>query len=109
MGINNIDGEDEEGGDVAFFLLLAFIILFLIITIGTIGYRIFGELSWIDSFHNGSMVLTSTSLVTRVQTYTGKIFSSFYNILTGIFILIILGVVVRKALNEAGISNPSKN
>ena len=109
MGINNIDGEDEEGGDVAFFLLLAFIILFLIITIGTIGYRIFGELSWIDSFHNGSMVLTSTSLVTRVQTYTGKIFSSFYNILSGIFILIILGVVVRKALSDADISNPSKN
>ena len=79
--------------------------IFLILIIGTLGYKIYGKLKWIDSFHNASMVLTATSLITLVDSYEGKIFSSFYNLLTGIFVLVIIGVVIRKALSEMGISN----
>lgn len=111
MGINNLDGEDENatGIETMSLILLALFILFLILTIGTIGYRLYGKLKWIDSFHNASMVLTATSLITIVDSYEGKIFSSFYNLLTGIFVLVIIGVVIRKALSEMGISNTGLN
>ena len=107
MGINSLDGEPEETEDEEFIslVLTIFLIVFLVVLIGTIGYRIFGEIAWIDAFHNGAMIFTSTSLVTPVNTYNGKIFSSFYNLLTGIFVLVIIGVVIRKALSEMGISN----
>ena len=108
MGINNIDGNKETTGDDPLLLILtALFILFMIITVGTIGYRIFGRIAWIDAFHNASMVLTSTSLVDPINKYNGKIFSSFYNLLTGIFVLVIVGVIIRRSLVESGISTPN--
>nr|QBK91529.1 MAG: uncharacterized protein LCPAC302_01490 [Pithovirus LCPAC302] len=105
MGISNIDGDDEiEGADPLLQFLIVLFIILLIVSVGTIGYRIFAELEWIDAFHNGAMVFTSTSLVVPVKTYIGKIFSSFYNLLSGIFVLIIIGVIVRRGLRGAGIS-----
>ena len=82
-------------------LLLILIVLFvvmLIVGIGTIGYRIFAEIEWIDAFHNGALVFTATSEVTPITTYNGKIFSSIYNLLSGIFVLVLLGVILRGAL-----------
>jgi len=110
MGISNIDGENENvGGDPLLLILIALFILFMIITVGTLGYRVFGKVAWIDAFHNASMVLTSTSLVTPIKNYNGKIFSSFYNLLTGIFVLVIIGVIIRRSLVESGISTSSTN
>lgn len=105
MGINNIDGSNETVGDDPLLLILtALFILFLIITVGTLGYRVFGRVAWIDAFHNAAMVLTSTSLVTPIKRYNGKIFSAFYNLLTGVFVLVIVGVIIRRSLVESGIS-----
>lgn len=101
----HVDGADETiGQDPLLSIFIVLFIVFLIVTVGTIGYRVFGDLSWIDSFHNGAMVFTSTSLVVNVDTYNGKIFSAFYNLLSGIFVLVIIGVIVRRGLDEAGIS-----
>ena len=105
MAITHVDGEDEfGGGDPLFLILLVLFIIFIMVTIGTIGYRIFGEIEWIDAFHNGAMIFTSTSLVTPIDTYNGKIFSAFYNLLSGIFALIIIGIIVRRGLMVIGIS-----
>ena len=105
MGINNIDGNNETAGDDPLLLILtALFILFMIITVGTLGYRVFGRVAWIDAFHNAAMVLTSTSLVTPIKRYNGKIFSAFYNLLTGVFVLVIVGVIIRRSLVESGIS-----
>ena len=107
--INHLDGhnkkKDNNNDDILLLFLLTFLIIFIMVTIGTLGYRVFGNLKWIDAFHNGAMVFTSTSLIVPVETYHGKIFSAFYNILSGIFVLVIIGVVVRRGLVAAGISS----
>jgi hypothetical protein len=109
MGINNLDGRNEKGGDPLLLIFVALFILLLIVTIGTIGYRIYGRIAWIDAFHNAAMVLTSTSLVTPVTDYDAKIFSAFYNLMSGIFVLVIIGVVIRKSLTLSGISDVPDN
>lgn len=111
MGIKHADTDDigKEEDDPLFLLLIILLILSIIIGIGTIGYRIFGNMEWIDAFHNGSMVLTSTSLVTMVNTYHGKIFSALYNLFTGVFVILIIGVILRRALDQTDITSNSTN
>ena len=106
MAITHVDGEDEsEGGDTLLQILIVLFIIMLVVSVGTIGYRVFGEMEWIDAFHNGAMVFTSTSLINPVTAYNGKIFSAFYNLMSGIFVLVIIGVIVRRGLTAAGISS----
>ena len=106
MAISHVDGEDEtDEGDTLLLILMALFIIMIVVSIGTIGYRVFAGMEWIDAFHNGAMVFTSTSLINPVTAYNGKIFSAFYNLMSGIFVLVIIGVIVRRGLTAAGISS----
>jgi len=110
MAITHVDGEDEtDEGDTLLLILMALFIIMIVVSIGTIGYRVFAEMEWIDAFHNGAMVFTSTSLINPVTSYNGKIFSAFYNLMSGIFVLVIIGVIVRRGLTAAGISSAGKS
>lgn len=96
--IQSEDSNDLDNLNTTELFIILVTIMVLVILVGTLGYHIFGDMSWIDAFHNGSMILTSTSLVTPVNTYEGKLFSSFYNLFCGIFIIVIIGIIVRKLL-----------
>jgi hypothetical protein len=54
---------------------------------GTLGYRYFGELAWIDAFHNACMILTGMGPVAEMKSTTAKLFSSFYALYSGIAFL----------------------
>jgi flagellar basal body-associated protein FliL len=79
-------------------ILIVFLLIILIVSIGTIGYRIFANMAWIDAFHNGALVFTATTVVNPIETYEGKIFSAIYNILSAVFVLVLLGIILRTAL-----------
>ena len=85
--------------DPLLIILTVLFIMFIVVSIGTIGYRIFGKIAWIDAFHNGALVFTATSVIAPVNTYNGKIFSAFYNLFSAIFVLVILGIIFRKGLD----------
>ncbi len=55
--------------------------------IGILGYHIYGDLSYIDSFYNASMILTGMGPVDPMKTEAGKIFASFYALFSGIVFL----------------------
>ena len=79
-------------------LIVLFVIIY-IVSIGTIGYRIFAGQEWIDAFVNGALVFTATTLVEPVNTYEGKVFTGIYNLLSGVFVLVLLGVILSQALH----------
>lgn len=54
---------------------------------GTIGYRLTCGIGWIDSFYMASMILTGMGPVVPVDTETGKLFSSFFALYSGIMFL----------------------
>ena len=55
--------------------------------LGVLGYRYCGQLSWIDSLLNASMILTGMGPVDRMETITGKLFASFYALFSGVVFL----------------------
>jgi hypothetical protein len=74
------------------FGLFALILIFFSVGIGMIGYRIFGGLSWLDSFHMACMILTGMGPIIVLSTAKAKIFSSFYALYSGLAFLSIVAV-----------------
>ena len=69
------------------------LILAFSIGIGTAGYHVFGNLPWVDSFLNASMILTGMGPVDRMETDAGKLFASFYALFSGVAFLTFAGVL----------------
>jgi hypothetical protein len=69
------------------------LILLFSIGLGVLGYHYLGNLPWVDSFLNASMILTGMGPVDRMETEAGKIFSSFYALFSGISFLTFVGVL----------------
>lgn len=77
---------------VLLYFLYALILIFISTGIGTLGYRYFGNLPWIDSFYNACMILTGMGPVNVMETDSGKLFASFYALFSGIAFLSIIAV-----------------
>jgi len=81
-----------------FTILEGFLIIVLIvsifITIGTIGYHMFGKNTWINVFHNASLIFPGCGLAHPLKADTGKIFSSIYALVSNLVVLIIIGFIV---------------
>ena len=67
--------------------------------IGFLGYHHFGDLSYIDSLINASMILTGMGPVDRMTTNAGKLFSSFYAIYSGVAFLSAVGILLGPAIH----------
>lgn len=68
----------------AFYSLM---LLLISIGIGIFGYHYFGDLEYIDSFYNASMILTGMGPVNEMKTEGAKFFASFYALFSGVIFL----------------------
>lgn len=75
------------------YTMFSLLILFFSIGLGTVGYHVFGNLHWIDSFLNASMILTGMGPVDHLDTNAGKLFASFYALFSGIAFLTFAAVL----------------
>lgn len=77
---------------VARYSLFAFGLILFSVGIGIFGYRYYGNLGWIDSFHMASMILTGMGPVVVMEDDSAKVFSSLYALYSGVAFLSITGV-----------------
>jgi hypothetical protein len=73
--------------------LAAFLLLLFSLGIGILGYHFLGEISWIDSLLNASMILGGMGPIDEMKTDQAKIFASFYAIYSGVILLASVGVL----------------
>jgi len=57
------------------------------LSFGILGYHFLGELSWLDSLLNASMILGGMGPVDTLHTPISKIFASFYALFSGVFFI----------------------
>ena len=69
------------------YALFGAILVVFLLFVGTMGYHFVGSVSWIDSFHMASMILTGMGPVTEMKSSAAKLFSSFYALYSGIAFL----------------------
>ncbi|MCC6816698.1 MAG: hypothetical protein IT267_09825 [Saprospiraceae bacterium] len=82
------------------YALLSGIVILISLLIGMIGYRLLGELSWVDSFHMTCMILTGMGPVAEMKTNPAKLFSSLYALYSGIAFLSITAVFLTPILHR---------
>jgi hypothetical protein len=74
------------------YALVSGMLIAISVCIGTLGYHHYGSLTWLDSFHMSSMILTGMGPVAEMETDGAKIFSSFFAIYSGVAFLSITAV-----------------
>jgi len=73
-------------------LLFSFGLIVFSVGLGMIGYHGLGELNWVDSLLNASMILTGMGPVDKMPNDAAKVFSSFYALYSGVAFLSIFAV-----------------
>jgi len=84
--------------------LIAFSITIVCLFIGIIGYHYIAHISWIDSIHNASMILSGMGPVATIDNVSGKLFSSAYALFSGVAFItnisIFLSPVIHRFLHK---------
>jgi len=68
--------------------------------IGILGYRFIAHTEWIDALHNASMILSGMGPVIDIKNTSGKLFSSFYALFSGVIFITNIGVLLAPALHR---------
>jgi hypothetical protein len=74
------------------YTLFCLLLIALSVLIGTVGYKFYCPLSWLDSFYMACMILTGMGPVAEMTTPAAKLFSSFYALYSGVAFLSITAV-----------------
>ncbi len=85
--VKNILPPKEFAKRVIKYSVFSISLLAFSIGIGILGYHYIGELKWIDSIYNASMILTGMGPVNEMKTDSAKIFASIYAIFSGVVFL----------------------
>ena len=81
-------------------MTISFIILFVCLMIGVLGYHYIAQALWIDAFHNASMILSGMGPVIEIKNTTGKWFSSLYALFSGIVFITNIGIILAPAIHR---------
>lgn len=85
---------------LARYSLFALALIIFSVGIGVLGYRHFGNLGWVDSFHMACMILTGMGPVVVLESDAAKIFSSFYALYSGVAFLSITAVFFAPVIHR---------
>ena len=76
------------------------LIVVVSLLMGSVGYRHFANLSWIDALLNAAMILTGMGPVDQMMTTGGKLFATFYALYSGIAFLTMMAVVLAPLIHR---------
>jgi len=94
-------------------ILMGLLFITVAEVIGMIGYHYLEQISWIDSFVNASMILSSMGPLQQLHTIGGKLFAGFYALFCGLVFIFIIGVifapVVHRFIHKIHVDEDSKS
>ena len=79
---------------VARHFLLALFLIGVALGLGVVGYHYIGDLSWIDSLLNASMILGGMGPVDPLHSDAAKLFASFYALFSGLAFIGIASLMI---------------
>jgi hypothetical protein len=81
-------------------ILLAVGVMCVCLIIGILGYHYTADILWLDAFHNASMILSGMGPVVEIKTVSGKLFSSFYALFSGVVFITNIGIILAPAIHR---------
>jgi hypothetical protein len=74
--------------------------LLICLGVGIIGYHYTAGIAWLDSLHNASMILSGMGPVAEIKTTSGKWFSSFYALFSGVAFITNISILLAPAVHR---------
>lgn len=68
--------------------------------IGMVGYHLTEQMSWVDSFMNASMILSGMGPASVLNTTSGKLFSGFYALFSGLAFIAIIVIILSPVIHQ---------
>ena len=67
---------------------------------GTVGYHLVDDFSWLDAFHQSSLLMSGMGPVKENSTVAGKIFDSLYALFCGVILLGATGIMFTPVIHR---------
>ncbi|WP_228237283.1 hypothetical protein [Allomuricauda sp. M10] len=83
----NILSPKEFGKRVIAYTVVSLGLLIFSLGIGVLGYHFIGDLGWVNSIYNASMILTGMGPIDEMKTDAAKLFASVYALFSGVVFL----------------------
>ena len=68
--------------------------------VGTLGYHIVDDFSWLDAFHQSALLLSGMGPVKENTSVAGKVFDSFYALFCGVILLGATGILFTPVIHR---------
>ncbi|MBI3440546.1 MAG: hypothetical protein HY052_01875 [Proteobacteria bacterium] len=78
----------------------ALVVIGIALLAGVVGYHVLGQLSWVDSLLEASMILSGMGPVAPLQNDAVKIFASLYALMSGFVLLASASIVMAPVLHR---------
>jgi len=75
-------------------------VISVVLLIGIVGYHWLGELDWIDSLLEASMILGGMGPVNPIKTTGAKLFASGYALFSGLVFIGIMGILLTPVIHR---------
>jgi hypothetical protein len=76
------------------YFLLAAGLVGVALALGMVGYHVFLQLSWLDSFLNAAMILAGMGPIDAPRTWPGKVFAGCYALFSGLAFITVTGIIL---------------
>lgn len=70
------------------------------LAIGIIGYHLLEQMSWLDAFHQSSLLLSGVGSAVEMRSTAGKIFDSIYALFCGVILLAATGLMLAPVIHR---------
>ncbi|WP_019215941.1 hypothetical protein [Legionella tunisiensis] len=68
--------------------------------IGMLGYHVFEQMSWVDSFLNAAMILSGMGPAATLTTSAGKLFAGLYALFSGLAFIAIVVIMLSPVIHK---------
>jgi hypothetical protein len=75
-------------------------LVFIVLLIGVAGYHWLGELGWVDSLVEASMILGGMGAVSPLKTTAVKLFASAYALFSGLVFIAAMGLLLTPVVHR---------
>ncbi len=72
----------------------------MVLLVGVLGYHWFGELDWVDSLLEASMILGGMGPVNPLKTTGVKLFASAYALFSGLVFIAVMGLLLTPIVHR---------
>ena len=68
--------------------------------VGTVGYHLIDDFSWLDAFHQSALLMSGMGPVKENVSVAGKLFDSFYALFCGVILLGATGILFAPVIHR---------